>query len=106
LQLATAARRHPLSCRWKLLLALQASGATANWNGTLLLYSHGYSPVLSKMPPPTAPRGLHDQLLSEGYALAASAYSGAGKWRRRLAPAGMDAFEQRLETTRTIAWGN
>lgn len=82
----------------------------ANWNGTLLLYSHGYSPALSKMPPPTAPRGLHDQLLAEGYALAASAYSSAG-WALAEAPRDqlevLDAFTQRFgRPRRTIAWGD
>ena len=76
----------------------------------MLLYSHGYSPVLSSAPPSTAPRGLHDQLLAEGYALAASAYSGAG-WALEEAPRDQlevfDAFAQRFgKPRRTIAWGD
>ena len=82
----------------------------ANWNGTLLLYSHGYAPVLSSAPPQTAPRGLHDRLLAEGYALAASAYTGAG-WALEEAPRDqvevLDAFTQRFgRPRRTIAWGD
>ena len=38
----------------------------ANWNGTLLLYSHGYG----TLPPADAPDpATHDALLADGYAL-------------------------------------
>jgi len=82
----------------------------ANWNGTLLLYSHGYSPVASNAPPPTAPRGMHDQLLAQGYALAASAYTGTG-WALEEAPRDqlevVDAFARRFgKPRRLIAWGD
>ena len=66
------------------IVGTHASGAgwtiemPAKWNGTLLLYAHGYSPVFSTAPPESAPREVRQPLLSEGYALAASAYSAAG----------------------------
>jgi hypothetical protein len=39
------------------------------WNGTLLLYSHGYSAIVQV--PALAPAGLEQWLLERGYALAA-----------------------------------
>src|SRR5580700_7421075 len=47
-----------------------------HWNGTLLLYSHGYSPTLR--PPELAPPQLEGWLLAHGYALAASSYAKGG----------------------------
>ena len=49
----------------------------ANWNGTLLLWSRGYSP--SPGSPEAAGRGMRRQLLDAGYAIAGSDY-GAGGW--------------------------
>ena len=46
------------------------------WNGVLLLWSHGYDPTLS--PAEYAPPSVADALLSQGYALAGSAYSSGG----------------------------
>src|SRR5690348_2660522 len=47
----------------------------ANWNGTLLLYSHGYGTLT----PADAPdQGTHDALLADGYALAGSSYDPSG----------------------------
>lgn len=82
----------------------------AEWNGTLLLYSRGYTAVQSQAPPATAPRDLHDWLLEQGYALAASSYSGAG-WALEEAPRDqievLDAFVARFgKPRRTIAWGS
>jgi pimeloyl-ACP methyl ester carboxylesterase len=82
----------------------------AQWNGTLLLYSRGYSADRRETPPDTAPRGLHDWLLTQGYALAASSYSGEG-WALEEAPRDqievLDAFVARFGTPRrTIAWGS
>lgn len=49
----------------------------AHWNGTLLLYSHGYGPpVAQDMSDPTT-RGA---LLSMGYAMARSSYDPNGPW--------------------------
>ena len=49
----------------------------ANWNGTLLLWSRGYSPVPGE--PEVAPRAVRSALLAAGYGLAGSNY-GAGGW--------------------------
>jgi pimeloyl-ACP methyl ester carboxylesterase len=81
-----------------------------SWNGTLLLYSRGYTPTRSNAPPETAPRDLHDWLLAQGYALAASSYSGVG-WALEEAPRDqievLDAFVARIGAPRrTIAWGS
>jgi alpha-beta hydrolase superfamily lysophospholipase len=47
----------------------------ANWNGTLLLYSHGYGTLSpADAPDPTT----HDALLADGYALAGSSYDPSG----------------------------
>jgi hypothetical protein len=83
----------------------------ANWNGTLLLYSHGYVA-------PGSPNPAHDvgdpatgaALLGEGYALAGSSYSSTG-WALQ------QAFSDQInllkfftatfgQPTRTIAWGH
>jgi len=50
----------------------------ANWNGTLLIYSHGYIPGPGLPPPQEAPNNSADQLLAQGYALAGSSYSRPG----------------------------
>jgi hypothetical protein len=48
-----------------------------NWNGTLLLYSHGYGPlVAADAPDPTTQAAL----LSMGYAMAGSSYDPHGSW--------------------------
>ena len=82
----------------------------AAWNGTVLLYSHGYSPVLSTAPPDSAPRETRAWLLSHGYALAASSFT-AGGWALAEAPVDqlqvLDQFVQRFgQPRRTIAWGS
>ena len=49
----------------------------SNWNGVLLLYSHGFGPPL----PANAPdAGTRDALLERGYALAGSSYDPNGSW--------------------------
>ena len=46
-----------------------------NWNGTLLVYAHGYG----ESGPPLAPKAADvDALLAEGYAMAASNFAGTG----------------------------
>ncbi|MEG3087061.1 alpha/beta hydrolase [Sphingomonas sp. PB4P5] len=60
----------PGGARW-------AAEMPAKWNGTLLLYSRGYSPALGT--PEVAPKPIRRLLLDAGYALAASDY-GAGGW--------------------------
>lgn len=79
----------------------------SEWNGTLILYSHGYLPDVR--PPALAPAGLETWLLQHGYALAASSYAHGG-W------AVAEAIPDQLETVavfrsrigapqRVIAWG-
>jgi len=49
----------------------------ANWNGTLVLYSHGFGPlVAADAPDPTTKQAL----LNMGYALAGSSYDPTGSW--------------------------
>ena len=48
----------------------------ANWNGVLLLYSHGYGPLVAA----DAPSQAQQALLSMGYALAGSQYDPNGSW--------------------------
>jgi hypothetical protein len=87
--------------------ALWHAQVPSHWNGTLILYSHGYLPDVR--PPALAPAGLETWLLEHGYALAASSYAHGG-W------AVADAIPDQLETLavfrariaaprRTIAWG-
>ena len=61
----------------------------ANWNGTLLLYSHGYGTLSPADAPDPA---THDALLADGYALAGSSYDPSGSlWA--LGSAVRDQFE-------------
>ncbi|MCP5145911.1 MAG: alpha/beta hydrolase [Gammaproteobacteria bacterium] len=80
----------------------------ANWNGTLLLFAHGYNRELS--PPQTAPADARALLLAHGYALAASAYPAAGWAVAEAVPsqlAALDAFSARFgKPQRVIAWGS
>ncbi|MFJ4622918.1 alpha/beta hydrolase [Streptomyces sp. NPDC088812] len=71
-----------------------ADGATwiadvpADWNGTLVLYSHGFGSLVAQNAPSDAVRA---ELLAEGYALAGSSYDPNGsKWA--LASAERDQF--------------
>jgi pimeloyl-ACP methyl ester carboxylesterase len=95
----------------------EASGLTSNykievpnpWNGTLVLYSHGYSFS------PIAATDVGDAatgawLLSNGYALAGSSYATSG-WALQQAfedqIAVLDVFAAKVgKPTRTIAWGH
>ena len=95
-----------------------ADGATyliqvpSSWNGTLLLYSHGYVTPGSANPA----RDVGDpasgaDLLNSGYALAGSSYATTGWALEQALPdqiATLDAFNGlHLGTpTRTIAWGH
>src|SRR6266511_660204 len=83
------------------------------WNGTLVLWSHGYE-VASPAPrgtPTDAPDPVSKQwLLAHGYALAASGYSTQG-WAIEQALHDQIAVLDRFDTlgfghpVRTIAWG-
>ena len=83
----------------------------AGWNGTLLLYSHGY--VVPGSPNPAVDVGdslTRGWLLDNGYALAGSSYATTG-WAIEQAipdqPETLDTFESQVGTpTRTIAWGH
>ncbi|HVS48127.1 MAG TPA: prolyl oligopeptidase family serine peptidase [Candidatus Dormibacteraeota bacterium] len=83
------------------------------WNGTLVLYSHGYS-----FPPPPAPQAAEDVgddatkawLLGNGYAIAGSSYATTG-WALEQAfqdqIAVLDVFSANVgHPKRTIAWGH
>jgi pimeloyl-ACP methyl ester carboxylesterase len=82
-----------------------------NWNGTLLLYSHGY--VVPGTSNPARDVGdpiTRGALLAQGYALAGSSYATTG-WAVGAALQDqmdvLDAFDQTYGTpTRTIAWGH
>ena len=78
-----------------------------SWNGTMILYSHGFGPLTAQdAPDPTT----QADLLNAGYALVGSSYSGPSWWA--LASAVPDQFGalHAIERTtgspkRTIAWG-
>lgn len=85
----------------------------SNWNGTLLLYSHGYvsptSPILNPAPDVGDPL-TGAALLRQGYALAGSSYSSNG-WALQQAfhdqIALLNFFDQTCgHPGRTIAWGH
>ncbi|MGH7761344.1 MAG: alpha/beta hydrolase family protein [Candidatus Dormibacteraceae bacterium] len=86
------------------------------WNGTLVLYSHGYSsgPPFGAAAPQTAEDAgdmtTHDWLLANGYAIAGSSYATTG-WALQQAfqdqIAVLDVFKSKgYHATRTIAWGH
>ncbi len=88
----------------------------SNWNGTLVLYSHGYSfgpPFGAPAPQTAADAGdtaTHDWLLANGYAIAGSSYATTG-WALQQAfqdqIAVLDVFKSKgYNATRTIAWGH
>lgn len=80
-----------------------------SWNGTLLLFSHGYIVPGHPNPAVDAPdRTTADYLLARGYALAGSAYASTG-WavqdalRDQLAL--LDLVQGRWHPARVVAWG-
>jgi pimeloyl-ACP methyl ester carboxylesterase len=81
------------------------------WNGTLLLYSHGY--VVPGSPNPAMDVGdpiTGGYMLAAGYALAGSSYATTGWAVQQAIPdqiATLDAFESAVGTpATTIAWGH
>jgi pimeloyl-ACP methyl ester carboxylesterase len=83
----------------------------ANWNGTLLLYSHGY--VTPGSPNPAQDVGdplTGGFMLAAGYALAGSSYATTGWAVHEAIPdqiAVLDVFQSVVGTpTHTIAWGH
>ena len=82
----------------------------ANWNHTVLLYSHGYVPQGNPNPARNAPGDAErTTLLARGYAMIGSSYAGAGWILEQALPdqlATLDAFTARFgHPRRTIAWG-
>ena len=88
LSIALAAAVCPLTAAQPVATAQALSGTLAsgakwsaevpaNWNGTLLLWSRGYSPNVGS--PESAARGMRESLLAAGYAIVGSDY-GAGGW--------------------------
>ncbi|MFI8191297.1 alpha/beta hydrolase family protein [Streptomyces sp. NPDC085946] len=82
----------------------------AAWNGTVLLYSHGYTPAGSPNPARNSPgQAVLDHLLGEGYALVGSSYATTGWAVTEAVPdqlATLDAFTDRFgPARRTLAWG-
>jgi len=79
----------------------------ANWNGTLLVWGHGYSSA--KPAAEDAPANYRGELLRRGYALAGSSYAAAG-WALDTAPRDqldtIAAFTAKFGKPRhVIAWG-
>ncbi|MFH8562386.1 alpha/beta hydrolase family protein [Streptomyces sp. NPDC017988] len=92
------------------------SGATyvidtpARWNGTVLLFSHGYRPEGTPNPAVDAPdEPTKKLLLKEGYALVGSSYATNGWAVEQAVPdqlAALDTFAGKVgEARRTLAWG-
>ncbi len=70
----------------------------SNWNGTLLLYSHGYGPLnAADSPDPTTKQAL----LGMGYAMAGSSYDPSGSWWA-LGSAVRDQFQTLTAVKRTV----
>ena len=81
------------------------------WNGTLVLYSHGYVTPGSANPAMDAPDPLTaGWLLDNGYALAGSSYATTGWAVQQAIPdqlSTLNTFDRRVRSpARTIAWGN
>lgn len=83
----------------------------SDWNGTLVLYSHGYvAPGASNPAKDAGDPATGQWLLTHGYAIAGSSYSTTG-WAVQQAftdqLAVLDYFDQNVaRPTRTIAWGH
>ncbi|MEV6824074.1 alpha/beta hydrolase [Amycolatopsis sp. NPDC051102] len=77
------------------------------WNGTVILYSHGFGPLVAQNAPDAA---TGQALLDGGYALVGSSYSGPSWWALSSAVrdqfASLGELARRIgEPRRTIAWG-
>ncbi|MGW6060761.1 alpha/beta hydrolase family protein [Streptomyces sp. NPDC055189] len=80
------------------------------WNGTVLLFSHGYRPEGSPNPAANAPdEPTKRLLLQEGYALVGSSYARTGWAVEQAVPdqlAALDTFTGEIGAARrTLAWG-
>ncbi|NGY64334.1 alpha/beta hydrolase [Lentzea sp. NEAU-D13] len=65
----------------------------ATWNGTLLLYSHGYNPTPVNPPTNSPNPATAEALLARGYALAGSSYSRPGWVADTAAQDGLDTLQ-------------
>jgi len=93
-----------------------ADGATylievpGNWNGTLLLYSHGYNAFSPNPAIDVGDPGTRLWALANGFALAGSSYATTGWALEQAFPDQimvLDTFAQKVgKPTRTIAWGH
>ena len=70
----------------------------ANWNGTLLLYSHGYGPLVAADSPDPSTQAA---LLGMGYAMAGSSYDPHGSWWA-LGSAVRDQFQTLSTVAQTV----
>ncbi|MFF7653063.1 alpha/beta hydrolase family protein [Streptomyces sp. NPDC007983] len=113
---ATALPARAASAEGEHLEGHLASGAAymmdmpARWNGTVLLFSHGYAPQGSPNPAQNAPSSqTRARLLDQGYALIGSSYATTGWAVTDAVPdqlATLDLFRQRFGAARqTLAWG-
>ncbi|MFJ4283110.1 alpha/beta hydrolase family protein [Streptomyces massasporeus] len=90
--------------------ALYVMDVPASWNGTVLLYSHGYAPAGSpKRAQNTPSAAARDKLLAEGYALIGSSYATNGWAVTEAVPdqvATLDLFTEKFgPARRSLAWG-
>jgi hypothetical protein len=69
-----------------------------SWNGTLLLYSHGFGPLIAADAPDPATQAA---LLADGYALAGSQYDPHGSWWA-LGSAVRDQFQTEATVENTV----
>lgn len=87
--------------------ALWKAEVPANWNGTLLLWSRGYSPRAGE--PDLAPKDWREPLLEQGYALVASNYGANGWALAEAVPAQRAAIaafaKAQGKPRRVIGWG-
>jgi pimeloyl-ACP methyl ester carboxylesterase len=84
---------------------------SGTWNGTLLLYSHGYvTPGSANPAPDVGDSATGAYLLAHGFALAGSSYATTGWAIQQALPdqiATLDVFDATYGTpARTIAWGH
>jgi pimeloyl-ACP methyl ester carboxylesterase len=92
----------PDKARWR-------ATVPANWNGTLLLWSHGYGGGALPASADDAPAAHRAALLAAGYALAGSTYAEPGWAIKSAVPDQLDtvaAFTRQFgKPKRVIAWG-
>lgn len=81
-----------------------------DFNGTLMLFSHGYGPLQAQNAPDPQTR---EALLGRGYALIGSSYSGSSRWALKVAVQDqfdtLGAVRKKVSAVRdpkrTLAWG-